>query len=47
MAMVAVLLVVHTYRSLDAILETQLKRDARELAPDQVVPAPKKSFPLL
>ena len=47
MALVAVLLVVHTYRSLSAVLETQLKRDARELAPDQVVPTPRKSFPLL
>ncbi len=47
MALVAVLLVIHTYRSLDAILATQLKTDARELAPDEVVPTPRKSFPLL
>ncbi len=47
MALVIVLLVIHTYRSLGAVLETQLKRSPGELAPDQFVPAPRKSFPLL
>ncbi len=47
MALVIVLLVMHTYRSLGAVVETQLKRSPGELAPDQFVPAPRKSFPLL
>jgi hypothetical protein len=47
MLMVVVLLGIHTWRSLDAVLATQLKKDGREFAPGQVVPTPKKSFPLL
>lgn len=47
MLMVVVLLVIHTFRSLDAVLTTQLKPDARQLAPGKPAVTPKKSFPLL
>jgi hypothetical protein len=47
MLMVVVLLVIHTYRSLDSVLTTQLKPDVRQAAPGKPVITPKKSFPLL